>query len=45
MKTIKIGEIFEVDGKKYTIINPQKLEQETNEHGQIVILLTELTYH
>ena len=37
---IKIGELFEVDGKKYVIIHPETPEQDTNEHGQIVILLT-----
>ncbi len=39
---IKIGEIFEVESKKYVILYPTTAEQNCNDHGQIVCLLTEI---
>jgi hypothetical protein len=39
---LKVGQMFEVEGKKYIIGLPKSAEQETNEHGQIVFLLNEI---
>lgn len=39
-RVIKLGEIFEVDGKEYVIIAPTNATDEVNEHGQIVLLLS-----
>jgi hypothetical protein len=38
---IKIGQIFTVEGKKYTIVNPMTSTQsgDANEHGHLVITL------
>lgn len=39
---IKAGQIFEVEGKMYVIVLPKTAIQETNDHGQMVFLLTEI---
>ena len=39
---IKVGEIFEVDGKLYIIVLPTNGSQEVNTHGQIVCELHEI---
>ncbi len=41
-KSIAIGEIFEVDGKKYVCGVPKNAGGEVNEHGHIMCTLTEL---
>jgi hypothetical protein len=42
--SIRIGQIFTVDGKKYVIINPATSSQleNTNDHGQLVITLFDI---
>jgi hypothetical protein len=44
METIKInfGQIFEIEGKMYVAVAPKTALDETNEHGQIIFLLSEL---
>jgi len=39
---IKIGEIFEVEGKMYVIALPTSILQDVNSHGQIVLELQEI---
>lgn len=39
---IKVGEIFEVEGKLYFIALPTNNTQEVNTHGQIVLELHEI---
>lgn len=39
---IKVGQIFEVEGKMYMIVLPKTSSQTTNDHGQIIILLKEM---
>ena len=41
-KDIKLGEIFEVDGKKYAIQKPDTSSKETDPHGTITYYLTEI---
>lgn len=41
-KSIKTGEIFNVEGKRYIVGMPTKPDQETNEHGQIMLALFEI---
>jgi hypothetical protein len=38
---VKLGEIFTVEGKKYMITKPST-PNKVNEHGQVVIVLTDL---
>ncbi len=39
---IKIGEIFEVEGKLYVVVKPKSASDTVNDHGQIVCLLKPL---
>jgi len=41
-KQIRLGEIFEVDGKKYAIQKPKTSSEETDPHGTITYYLTEI---
>jgi len=41
-KQIKLGEVFEVDGKKYAIQKPDTSSKETDPHGTITYYLIEL---
>lgn len=39
---IKAGELFEVNGKIYAIVQPKTASESTNDHGQIIYLFDEL---
>lgn len=39
---IKVGQIFEVEGKMYMVALPKTSSQTANDHGQVVILLKEI---
>lgn len=41
-KQIKIGEIFEIEGKKYICGLPKSPNQDVNEHGQIMLTLIDI---
>ena len=41
-KQIRLGEIFEVDGKKYAIQKPKTSSEETDPHGTITYYLIEI---
>jgi len=41
-KDIKLGEVFNVDGKKYAIQKPKTSSEETDPHGTITYYLTEI---
>ena len=39
IKEVKLGELFQVEGKEYIIVKPTNATDDSNGHGQLVFLI------